>query len=159
MDVKCLFTPCHTTGHICYYVTSSNEAITPCVFTGDTLFISGCGRFFEGNAEQMHHALIDILSKLPEKTQVYCGHEYSVSNLKFSLHVEPDNEVTIEKLKWAIDQRAKNLRTIPSTIGDEMKFNPFMRVNLDKIKKRFNQTDSILCMQSVRAEKDGWKPT
>ena len=80
-----MFTPCHTTGHICYYVTSSNEAIAPCVFTGDTLFISGCGRFFEGNAEQMHHALIDILSKLPEKTQVYCGHEYSVSNLKFSL--------------------------------------------------------------------------
>jgi len=70
LNVKCLFTPCHTTGHICYYVTS-NENVTPCVFTGDTLFISGCGRFFEGTAEQMYHALINILSKLPEAT-VYC---------------------------------------------------------------------------------------
>jgi len=152
------------------------------VFTGDTLFISGCGRFFEGTAEQMYHALINILSKLPEATvycefyidlknyryfsllnfrlkQVYCGHEYSVANLKFSLHVEPDNEVTADKLRWATEQRAKNLRTIPSTIGQELSFNPFMRVNLDKLKSRYNQTDSILCMQSLRKEKDGWKPT
>jgi hydroxyacylglutathione hydrolase len=79
--------------------------------------------------------------------------------LKFSLHVEPDNEVTADKLKWATEQRAKNLRTIPSTIGQELSFNPFMRVNLDKLKSRYNQTDSILCMQSLRKEKDGWKPT
>ncbi len=68
MNVLCLFTPCHTTGHICYYVTSSDEHVQPAVFTGDTLFLSGCGRFFEGTAEQMYTALIRILSKLPDRT-------------------------------------------------------------------------------------------
>lgn len=79
--------------------------------------------------------------------------------MKFSLHVEPDNKVTAEKLKWAIEQREKKLRTIPSTIGQELEFNPFMRVDSEKLKSRYNQTDSILCMQSLRKEKDGWKPT
>ena len=90
---------------------------------------------------------------------MYCGHEYSVANLKYALHVESDNAAAAEKLAWAIEQRSKNLRTIPSTIGAEMQFNPFMRVDLDKIKKRYDQTDAILCMQSMRKEKDGWKPT
>lgn len=79
MNVKCLFTPCHTTGHICYYVTGLTNT-TPCVFTGDTLFISGCGRFFEGNAEQMHNNLINILAKLPEDTVNYFRLE--LENLK-----------------------------------------------------------------------------
>lgn len=68
MDVKCLFTPCHTTGHICYYITSTVDNVAPIVFTGDTLFIAGCGRFFEGNATQMYDALINKLSKLPGNT-------------------------------------------------------------------------------------------
>jgi hydroxyacylglutathione hydrolase len=69
LHVKCLFTPCHTTGHMCYYVTHKhNDKVTPCVFTGDTLFLSGCGRFFEGTAQQMYDALIKILSELPNQT-------------------------------------------------------------------------------------------
>ena len=68
LDVRCLFTPCHTTGHICYYVTSPVDGVAPVVFTGDTLFIGGCGRFFEGNASQMYDALVNKLAKLPEKT-------------------------------------------------------------------------------------------
>lgn len=71
MNVRTLFTPCHTTGHICYYVTvGPNESEEKAVFTGDTLFISGCGRFFEGTAKQMHHALIEVLSKLPSETVI-----------------------------------------------------------------------------------------
>lgn len=66
LNVRTLFTPCHTTGHICYYVTAENGERV--VFTGDTLFIAGCGRFFEGTAEQMYHALIQVLSKLPTDT-------------------------------------------------------------------------------------------
>ncbi len=77
--------------------------------------------------------------------------------MKFSLHVEPNNEVTKSKLIWAESQRAKNLRTIPSTIKEEMQFNPFMRVDLDHFKSRYNQTDSILVMQSMRKEKDNFK--
>ncbi len=68
LDVKCLFTPCHTTGHICYFVKSPVEGVAPAVFTGDTLFIAGCGKFFEGNATQMYDALLNKLAKLPENT-------------------------------------------------------------------------------------------
>lgn len=157
LNVRTLFTPCHTTGHICYYVTAENGERV--VFTGDTLFIAGCGRFFEGTAEQMYHALIQVLSKLPTDTKVYCGHEYTVQNLKYSLHVEPNNPVTAEKLKWAEQLRKSNERTIPSTIGDEMKFNPFMRVDEESLKKRYGVTDPIKCMQQLRAEKDNWKPS
>lgn len=69
LNIKCIFTPCHTTGHICYFVTDlSDSSQIPAVFTGDTLFLSGCGRFFEGNAEQMYQNLITKLAKLPLET-------------------------------------------------------------------------------------------
>ena len=71
--MRCLFTPCHTTGHICYFVHSNSAGsapLPPAVFTGDTLFIGGCGRFFEGTAEQMHHALNVVLAGLPDETLV-----------------------------------------------------------------------------------------
>ena len=90
---------------------------------------------------------------------MYCGHEYTVQNLKFSLHVEPDNEATRAKLDWAIEKRSANQQTIPSTIGEEKLFNPFMRVDLDSLKKRYNETDAIMCMQKLRKEKDSWKAT
>lgn len=73
------------------------------------------------------------------------------------MHVEPENAITKAKLNWAEQQRASSLRTIPSTIKDERKFNPFMRVDLDHFKKRYNQTDPILVMQELRKEKDNWK--
>ncbi len=68
LDVECLFTPCHTQGHICYYVKPAAEGESPAVFTGDTLFLAGCGRFFEGTAEEMHEALVEKLAKLPDET-------------------------------------------------------------------------------------------
>ena len=90
LKISCLATPCHTSGHICYHVTSEDgESV---VFTGDTLFIAGCGKFFEGDGAQMHSALNEKLAKLPLDTKVYCGHEYTLSNLKFAKHVEPSNK-------------------------------------------------------------------
>eukprot|EP00061_Rhincodon_typus_P014949 g42347.t1 len=68
LNVKCLFTPCHTSGHICYFVTKENSSEAPAVFTGDTLFVAGCGKFFEGSGEEMYRALIDILGSLPSET-------------------------------------------------------------------------------------------
>ncbi|OWF49053.1 Hydroxyacylglutathione hydrolase, mitochondrial [Mizuhopecten yessoensis] len=127
LNVRCLFTPCHTTGHICYFVTG-DKGEDPAVFTGDTLFVAGCGRFFEGTPDQMKKALIDTLANLPAQTKVYCGHEYSIQNLKFALHVEPTNQDTLKKMAWAQAQRNKDQPTIPSTIEEEMKYNPFMRV-------------------------------
>ncbi|XP_033373806.1 hydroxyacylglutathione hydrolase, mitochondrial isoform X3 [Parus major] len=101
LSVKCLSTPCHTSGHICYYVTKPNSSEPPAVFTGDTLFVAGCGKFFEGTPEEMYKALIEILGSLDPKTRVYCGHEYTINNLKFARHVEPSNPSIQEKLAWA----------------------------------------------------------
>ncbi|XP_041978032.1 hydroxyacylglutathione hydrolase, mitochondrial isoform X2 [Aricia agestis] len=116
LNVECLFTPCHTSGHICYYVTAPEDNVDPAVFTGDTLFLGGCGRFFEGTADQMHKALIEVLGSLPDKTKVFCGHEYSVQNLRFALKVEPNNSDTKSKYDWCTKQRAEKKPTIPSTI-------------------------------------------
>ncbi|XP_052800917.1 hydroxyacylglutathione hydrolase, mitochondrial-like isoform X2 [Mya arenaria] len=153
LNVECLFTPCHTSGHICYYVTG--DEADPAVFTGDTLFSGGCGRFFEGTAPQMYDALINILGKLPAHTKVFCGHEYSVQNLKYGHHVEPDNADITERLNWAMKQRSSSLPTIPTTIADEFKINPFMRVGESCVHKHVGgENDPIKVMQLIRKEKD-----
>lgn len=79
---------------------------------GDTLFLGGCGRFFEGTAQQMYTALIEKLSSLPDDTLVYCGHEYTLQNLAFAKHVEPKNEFIGKKIQWSQEQRAKNQPTV-----------------------------------------------
>ncbi|KAF2899483.1 hypothetical protein ILUMI_06696 [Ignelater luminosus] len=155
INVECLYTPCHTTGHICYYVTSTNQS--PAVFTGDTLFIGGCGRFFEGTAEQMYSALIEKLGNLPEQTQVFCGHEYTVQNLKFGQFVEKENREIQEKLKWAVDQRHRGLPTVPSTIAEEKLINPFMRVDTPSVQKHAGCGEAIATMASIRKEKDSFR--
>ncbi|CAG8518314.1 6198_t:CDS:2 [Racocetra fulgida] len=134
ITAKALYTVCHTRG-------------------SDTLFIGGCGRFFEGTADQMYNSLINVLGKLPEDTKVYCGHEYTKSNLKFAESIEPDNQVIKDKIQWA----SKNQQTIPSTIGDELKFNPFMRVNVDSVKKATGKNDPIEVMGALREMKNNFK--
>ncbi|XP_067648717.1 hydroxyacylglutathione hydrolase, mitochondrial-like isoform X2 [Haliotis asinina] len=157
LKVRCLFTPCHTSGHICYLVTGK-EGEAPAVFTGDTLFHGGCGKFFEGTAEQMHKALIKILSALPQQTKVYCGHEYTVSNLKYAAHVEPASKAVASRLAWAQSQRAKGEATVPSTIGEEMLINPFMRVSEASVQTHCKETDSVKVMAFLRNEKNQFRP-
>nr|XP_037845952.1 hydroxyacylglutathione hydrolase, mitochondrial isoform X2 [Chlorocebus sabaeus] len=101
LNVKCLATPCHTSGHICYFVSKPGGSEPPAVFTGDTLFVAGCGKFYEGTADEMCKALLEVLGRLPPDTRVYCGHEYTINNLKFARHVEPGNAAIQEKLAWA----------------------------------------------------------
>ncbi|XP_066293295.1 hydroxyacylglutathione hydrolase, mitochondrial-like isoform X1 [Branchiostoma lanceolatum] len=155
LNVKCLHTPCHTTGHICYYVTGQ-DGQDPAVFTGDTLFIAGCGRFFEGTPDNMCKAM-EILGSLPHNTKVYCGHEYTVNNLKYAERVEPDSQAIQQKLAWAQSQRDKNLPTVPSTIAEEFTFNPFMRVKESSVQKHAGTTDPIATMGFIRNEKDNFK--
>lgn len=155
--VKCLMTPCHTSGHICYYVAGSKDE-SPLVFTGDTMFIGGCGKFFEGTADHMYKALVDILGSLPGDTRVFCGHEYTVQNLKFAQHVEPENPAIKKKLAWAEEKaRGGNSATVPSTISEEFTYNPFMRVREKTVQAHAKQTDPIATMASIRAEKDAFK--
>ncbi|HKV53876.1 MAG TPA: hydroxyacylglutathione hydrolase [Candidatus Binataceae bacterium] len=115
--------PAHTNGHIAYYFPELKA-----VFTGDTLFIAGCGRVFEGKAQTMVDSLAK-LNALPDDTHVYCGHEYTEKNLRFALTLEPSNPALKAKYEWARKTRADGKYTIPSTIGDEKLFNPFLRTD------------------------------
>jgi len=115
--------PGHTAGHIAYFSGSNAQ---PTLFCGDTLFSGGCGRLFEGSAQQMLSSLTK-LANLPDNTNVYCAHEYTQANLKFALTVEPENEV-LKSYSQQVDRiRIKNQATIPTTIGLEKQINPFLR--------------------------------
>ena len=90
----------------------------------------------------MEEALMEKLYRLPKETLVCCGHEYTVSNLEFAAHVDPNNVKLKEKLKWAIERREKGLSTVPSTIGEEIEYNPFMRVDNKEIRNTIGVTAS-----------------
>ena len=121
-----LHTPAHTLDQLAYY---SEEACSdPILFCGDTLFSAGCGRIFEGTPLQMHDSL-SRFANLPENTQVYCGHEYTQSNLTFAAAVEPDNQFIQDKIKEVNNLRGQDKETLPSDIASELKINPFMRCN------------------------------
>jgi len=118
--------PGHTLSHIAYFANMQANVVEPLLFCGDTLFASGCGRLFEGTPTQMSESLAKFAA-LPKNTLVYCTHEYTLSNIRFALAVEPNN---LNLLSWS--DRAKALReqglpTLPTTIGQELQVNPFMR--------------------------------
>lgn len=123
---KIIALPGHTSGHIAYV----NDDI---LFCGDTLFSAGCGRLFEGTAEQMYQSL-NKLSALPEKTNVYCAHEYTAANINFALTVDPENIELINYFNHVSDLRSKNMPTIPTNIGLEKQINPFLRCDENALK-------------------------
>jgi hydroxyacylglutathione hydrolase len=116
--------PGHTAGHIAYLHRPSDEA--PLLFCGDTLFSAGCGRLFEGTPAQMHDSLAKLAS-LPPDTRVCCTHEYTLSNLRFAAAVEPANRDIRSHTAWCEDERSHSRPTLPSTIGRELRINPFLR--------------------------------
>jgi hydroxyacylglutathione hydrolase len=127
--------PAHTNGHVAYHFPQLSA-----VFTGDTLFIAGCGRVFEGRAQTMVDSLAK-LAALPESTQVYCGHEYTEKNLRFALTLEPGNEALKNKLAWTQKMRAEGKYTVPSTIGEEKSFNPFLRIDSAELRASLKKLD------------------
>lgn len=151
MTIRVFSTPCHTSGHVLYLIEKSNEKA---LLTGDTLFVGGCGRFFEGTAAQMHEALNTTVASLPESTKVYCGHDYTVNNLLFAASVEPDNTDITAKLEWARMQNKQGLATVPSTIGEEKRTNPFMRVTLPHVEQYTKTKGPIETMTALRQRKN-----
>ena len=136
LDFKTIFIPGHTKGHVAFYF--KNEKI---VFTGDTLFSLGCGRVFEGTNLDMFNSL-NKLKILPPETKVYCGHEYTKSNLNFCLKYDLNNSL-LKKKSIEINSKIKNgLPTIPTTIGEELKTNIFLRYDDNDIKQVLNLKDS-----------------
>ncbi len=123
---RALEIPGHTLDHTAFY----SEGI---LFSGDTLFSMGCGRVFEGTYQQMHDSLMR-LAALPDNTKLYCGHEYTLANLAFAQHVEPDNHALAEK-KLALTHAC----TLPSLLGEEKCLNPFLRCHTDDIAHAISQ--------------------
>ena len=121
VEAEVLEVPAHTAGHIAYHLPTESAA-----FVGDTLFAMGCGRLFEGTAEQMHSNL-QRLALLPPETRVYCAHEYTLSNGRFAVTVEPENEALRRRLGEVEAARAAGEATVPTTIALERSTNPFMR--------------------------------
>lgn len=149
LSITALHTPCHTQDSVCYYVRDSNTN-NQAVFTGDTLFISGCGRFFEGTGEEMDKALNGVLAKLPKETRVYPGHEYTKSNLRFSQTVLENAAIR----KLADFTSSHEHTTGEFTIGDELQFNPFMRLADPVVQKATGKTDPVLVMTQLREMKN-----
>ncbi len=123
-------TPGHTLDHIVFHThTQEDNGIKQGhIFSGDNIFACGCGRMFEGTAEQFHASLQSIVS-LPPSTKIYCTHEYTLANIHFALHVEPNNTYTLHRQDVSSQQREAGLPTVPTTVADELKSNPFVRCN------------------------------
>ena len=149
ISVTPLYTPCHTQDSICYYCEdkSKNERA---VFTGDTLFIGGCGKFFEGTAEEMHAALNKVLAGLPDDTKVYPGHEYTKSNVKFLMKVSQSD--AIKKLESFAENNKETQGKF--TIGDEKNHNLFMRVQTEEMQKATGETDPVKVLSKLREMKN-----
>ncbi|KAK6075303.1 hydroxyacylglutathione hydrolase [Seiridium cupressi] len=150
--VKGLYTPCHTQDSICWFMQDGDDKV---VFTGDTLFHGGCGRFFEGSATEMHKALNNTLASLPNDTKVYPGHEYTKSNVKFGISVLQNEAV--KKLQSFAENNKETQGKF--TIGDEKEHNVFMRVEDPQIQKATGETDPVSVMAKLREMKNNFNYT
>lgn len=154
MVFRVIEVPGHTLDHIAFYSDKSKA-----LFCGDTLFMAGCGRLFEGTPEQMLESL-EKLAALPPDTQVYCTHEYTLSNFKFAQAVEPDNRAIETAIAKAQKQRNNQQPTLPSTIAAELAHNPFLRSSVSDVAeaaaRRLNTSDE-LSKTDVFAAIRSWK--
>ncbi len=137
LSFKVLDVPGHTLGHIAYLYHGENNRDSS-LFIGDTLFAGGCGRIFEGTAEQMHHSL-DKLLQLDDDTWVYCAHEYTQDNLVFAQRVEPENTELLQRIKDTRELRNAGKATVPSLLKLEKQTNPFLRFNCQSVIKAAEQ--------------------
>ena len=142
--------PGHTSSHIAFHGHG-------CLFCGDTLFSVGCGRLFEGSPEQMQGSL-DKLAALPADYRVFCAHEYTQSNCQFALAVEPGNAELVRRARDVEEARRQGKRTVPSSLGEEIAVNPFLRCRQDSVIAAARQRRTGLVAQGVdRAKLRHWK--
>jgi hydroxyacylglutathione hydrolase len=149
-QVGILEVPAHTRGAIAFVFADA-------VFTGDTLFAMGCGRLFEGEPATMHASLAK-LTALPDDTQVYCGHEYTLNNGRFALTLEPGNRELQARMKTVEALRAKGEPTVPSDIGLEKRTNPFLRTGSAEIRAtlKMETADDVAVFAEIRRRKDSF---
>ena len=154
LSLQVIEVPGHTNGHIAYYTSEQGW-----LFCGDTLFAGGCGRLFEGTPRQMAASLAK-LAALPDDTQVFCAHEYTLANLKFALEVEPVNSTLLARAESERQKRQQGMPTIPSTIGIEKATNPFLRYRETSIIQRLHavgrlhENDPVAAFAALREWKN-----
>jgi hydroxyacylglutathione hydrolase len=155
VQLQVLAVPGHTLGHLAYFGHGW-------LFCGDTLFSAGCGRLFEGTAEQMH-ASLSRLAALPADTLVYCAHEYTLANLRFAQAVEPDNHAIRRYRADAAARREHDEPTLPSSLAREREINPFLRTHVPAVRmaaEKYSGTtlsDNVSVFAAVRRWKDGFR--
>ncbi|GGY71490.1 hydroxyacylglutathione hydrolase [Cellvibrio zantedeschiae] len=123
--------PGHTLDHIAYLINTPDSS--PLLFSGDTLFAVGCGRLFDGTAPLLHQALQRIAA-LPDDTLVFCGHEYTLANIRFALTIEPDNTDLKSRQEIEIQKRERGVPTLPTLLDLERRTNPFLRCHLNSVR-------------------------
>lgn len=147
------FVPGHTRAHIAYYFTPAEDGEPGDLFSGDTLFAGGCGKLFEGTAEQMAISL-GKLRQLPDNTRVWCGHEYTLNNLKFAVSVDGENEELRSRLQNVTTARQQNQPTVPSLLAEEKATNPFLRWDSPALQSAARSQDPVTVFARIREMKD-----
>lgn len=151
-NAEVFFVPGHTLGHIAYYFPQENA-----LFCGDTIFMMGCGRLFEGSPKQMHASLTK-LAALPDNTQLYCAHEYTLNNAEFALTIEPDNQALQQRYKEIQKLREHNTPTVPGDLATERATNPFLRTNSPEIRRNLDMehANDVEVFAEIRRRKDNF---
>jgi hydroxyacylglutathione hydrolase len=150
---RVFFVPGHTRGHIAYWFKDSDA-----LFCGDTMFSIGCGRLFEGTPQQMWTSL-SRLRELPPATRIYCAHEYTASNVRFAVSIDPNNPTLRAYEAEVKDKRARNIPTVPSTLKLERAANPFLRADAADLQAAMGLAgrDAVDVFAEVRGRKDNFK--
>ena len=151
--VEVIDCPGHTLGGISYFIPSQKL-----LFAADTLFSLGCGRLLEGTPDQMWSSLSSLMA-LPDNTVIYCGHEYTASNAKFALTIDPDNQALVERAMEVEQLRAAGKPTLPTTLGREKATNPFLRADDGYIRERLGMEDAsdAEVFAEIRKRKDNFR--
>jgi hydroxyacylglutathione hydrolase len=151
-DARVMEIPAHTSAHVAYWFEADRA-----VFTGDTMFLMGCGRLFEGTPAMMHTSL-SRLAALPADTRVYCGHEYTENNGRFAMSVEPQNADLKTRLTEVRTARAAGKPTVPATMETEKKTNPFLRTDSRAIRNTLGlaDADNVAVFAELRKRKDSF---
>lgn len=152
VEAEIFETPGHTSGHISYWFADSNA-----LFCADTLFSLGCGRLFEGTPEEMWTSLRKF-EPLPDQALVYCGHEYTQSNARFALSIDPDNDALQARAAAVDHQRSAGAATVPTTLGLERATNPFLRPDDPAIRAQLGMegADDVAVFAEIRRRKDSF---
>jgi hydroxyacylglutathione hydrolase len=146
--VDCLLVPGHTLGAVAFYLPAAAA-----LFTGDTLFLAGCGRLFEGDAQTLHASLQKLLA-LPDATQVFCGHEYTEKNLRFAQGLQPDSAPLRTRLAQVSALRAQGLPTVPGNLAEERATNPFLRASDPQLMQRMGTSAPVDTFAALRHQRD-----